>query len=171
MDLRPDHVPVRRLQSELLKHGAYIMPFIDIDRDHPHFSAVQRIGATGILKGRGIPYKWANETWFYPDQYLSEYDIWEGLRDIFPALENVQASGKPLTLSGLTALLLPIDGTLDEDEITNAFTQYLQRAAPAPDQRLTRLETAVLLDGLLNPFEIAIDIQGALRPNIIKKNQ
>jgi hypothetical protein len=63
----PAKVSVRAVQKGLLDAGAYLMPYIDVPYAHPHFAAIQRIGATGILKGTGIAYKWANQTWFYPD--------------------------------------------------------------------------------------------------------
>lgn len=63
----PAHIAVRKVQQALLDAGAYLMPYIDVPYGHKHFTAIQRIGASGILKGTGIAYKWANQTWFYPD--------------------------------------------------------------------------------------------------------
>jgi FAD dependent oxidoreductase len=64
-------VGVREVQAALLKAKAYIMPYFDVKPTHPHFEAIQKIGATGILKGIGEPYKWANRTWFYPDSAIT----------------------------------------------------------------------------------------------------
>src|SRR5690606_32894661 len=61
----PSKVSIRKVQSTLLDQGAYIMPFIDVPNTDPQFKILHKIGATGILKGVGIPYKWANQTWFY----------------------------------------------------------------------------------------------------------
>jgi len=63
-------VPVRMVQQELLNHHAMVMPYIDVNPTHPNFIAVQKIGATGILRGKPLPYKWANQTWFYPDSLV-----------------------------------------------------------------------------------------------------
>jgi hypothetical protein len=60
-------IPVRSVQAELLAHKAYIMPYNDVKPDHPYFKSIQRVGATGILRGKPTPHAWANETWFYPD--------------------------------------------------------------------------------------------------------
>jgi hypothetical protein len=54
------------------------MPYIDVPYGHKHFAAIQRIGATGILKGKGIAYKWANQTWFYPDSLVYNGTFTEG---------------------------------------------------------------------------------------------
>jgi hypothetical protein len=63
----PRAVPVREVQRALLAAGAFLLPYLDVPPDHPHFARIQRVGATGVLKGRGIPHQWANQTWFYPD--------------------------------------------------------------------------------------------------------
>jgi hypothetical protein len=59
-------VSVRKVQASLLDAGVYIMPFIDVPNDHPHFIATQKIGAIGLLRGRGVPVGWANQTYFDP---------------------------------------------------------------------------------------------------------
>jgi hypothetical protein len=63
-------IPVRLVQQELLNSHAMVMPYIDVNPTHPNFIAIQKIGATGILRGKPLPYKWANQTWFYPDSLV-----------------------------------------------------------------------------------------------------
>src|SRR5690606_25007756 len=46
-----DKINIRTLQGELLAYHGQIIPFQDVELHHPHFSAIQRIGATGILRG------------------------------------------------------------------------------------------------------------------------
>ena len=74
----PRAVPVRDVQRALLDASAYLLPYIDVPPDHPHFARIQRVGATGILKGRGVPHQWANQTWFYPDFPIDAADPAEG---------------------------------------------------------------------------------------------
>src|SRR5690606_15027441 len=81
--VQPRQVAIRDVQQALLDAKAYIMPYIDVESTDPHFAAIQRIGATGILKGTGVPFKWANQTWFYPDRAVSGYELAEGLRPYF----------------------------------------------------------------------------------------
>ncbi len=66
-------VSIRNVQNALLKSGAYLMPYIDVKVDTLAFQAIQRMGAPGILKGYGVPYKWANQAWFHPNRVVSEY--------------------------------------------------------------------------------------------------
>ena len=65
-------VNVRDVQDELLKNKCYLMPFVDVSPDDPHWAAIQRVGATGILKGVGKSEGWANKTFFYPDSTIAE---------------------------------------------------------------------------------------------------
>jgi hypothetical protein len=61
------NVAVRTVQAALLESGAYLMPFFDVSPAHSAFRAIQKMGATGILKGKGEPFQWENRTWFFPD--------------------------------------------------------------------------------------------------------
>jgi hypothetical protein len=74
-DLAPKKLSVRKLQNILLDANGYIMPFVDIKQNSPYFKAVQRIGATGLLKGVGVPNGWANTTYFYPEKNISFADF------------------------------------------------------------------------------------------------
>ena len=72
-------VSVRAVQKALLDAGCYIMPYLDLDKTHPHFKAIQKIGATGILRGEGRNVGWANQTWFrVGDPLLAEEIFAEG---------------------------------------------------------------------------------------------
>jgi hypothetical protein len=74
-DLEPKKLSVRKLQNILLDANGYIMPYVDIKQNSPYFKAVQRIGATGLLKGVGVPNGWANTTYFYPEKNISFADF------------------------------------------------------------------------------------------------
>ena len=63
------------MQNILLDANGYIMPYVDIKQNSPYFKAVQRIGATGLLKGVGVPNGWANTTYFYPEKNISFVDF------------------------------------------------------------------------------------------------
>ncbi|RAJ10940.1 FAD dependent oxidoreductase [Chitinophaga skermanii] len=77
----PAQISVRAVQGALLQSKAYIMPYYDVKPYNDHFLAIQEIGATGILKGKGVPFKWANQTWFYPDSTVTEKDFALGLME------------------------------------------------------------------------------------------
>ncbi len=100
--LIPKKVSVRLVQQQLLNARAFIMPYIDVKPDDAFFESIQKIGATGIIKGKGLPYKWANQTWFYPEQPMSQYELVDGLKPYYPSLKTyLEASGELLTLSSL----------------------------------------------------------------------
>ncbi|HEU4610334.1 MAG TPA: FAD-dependent oxidoreductase, partial [Chitinophagaceae bacterium] len=104
-NIQPRQLSVRVLQQALLKAKVYLMPFIDVPPSDPQFESIQKIGATGILQGKGIPYKWANQTWFYPDQPLTQYDLLQGLKTYYPDLEKYNAaSGEWLTANSFYTL-------------------------------------------------------------------
>jgi hypothetical protein len=73
---QPQELSVKSLQEELLEANCWLMPFIDVSPDDPDFASIQRVGVQGLLRGTGIPYKWANQTWFYPDSAITVEDFW-----------------------------------------------------------------------------------------------
>lgn len=157
----PSKVYIREVQATLLDNGAYIMPYIDVSPADPHFKIIQKIGATGVIKGVGIPYKWANQTWFYPDREISEYELLVSLRDYFPVLnDNWTASGEPITVRGFQEILKAVG-----IEITMKEVQHTLQNAGFDDvventSKLNRRWTSVLLDAHLHLFEKAVDFKG-----------
>lgn len=144
----PRRVPVRSVQEKLLAAGAYIMPYIDVPPTSPHFEAVQKIGATGILKGTGIPYKWANQTWFYPDSLVQANALQRDLGDFHNA--PYLFSGPQVTVGeAIQAARLIKPGVSSISE--QAWNEWgLQSFDPA--RSITRLELAVLLHHAVDPF-------------------
>ena len=66
-NLQPAEVNVREVQQTILDWKGYLMPYYDVPPEDPQFQEINRIGATGFIRGVGEPYLWANRTWFYPD--------------------------------------------------------------------------------------------------------
>ncbi len=159
-DISPRDIPIRDWQDAVLDYGGYLLPYYDISPEHQHFKAAQRIGATGILKATGEPYKWANRTWFYPDTTISLGQLLRNMQDFEPGLKVETADTSSLvtlsnslplirmlaeqlgktspTLESADAVALAVDGKLD--------------TAGWPERPLTKVEIAVLLDELLDPF-------------------
>ena len=71
----PKNVSIRKLQSILLEANGYIMPYNDVQQPSPFFKAVQKIGATGLIRGEGVPSGWANATYFHPNKNVSFSDF------------------------------------------------------------------------------------------------
>ena len=140
-------VSVRELQKDLLKGGCYIMPYNDVKPDHPDFMAIQRIGATGILRGRPTPHNWANQTWFYPDSLVHVSVLTRDLQEFYQKTFSIP--GDTLTRKAAVALMDSLGGT------------SLPKIAEG-DRFITRAELASLLDTHLKPFDIQVDHTGRL---------
>ncbi len=65
--IQPRALDVRKLQSTLLEANCWLLPYLDVTPDDAYFTALQKVGAAGLLKSTGVPYKWANQTYIYPD--------------------------------------------------------------------------------------------------------
>jgi hypothetical protein len=154
-------VKIRQVQQNLLEKNAYLMPFKDIDANHPHFLSIQKIGATGILKGFGVPYKWANQTWFYPEREISEFELVDGLRPLYSLYAQYwDASGERLTFGRLLEIMRVVRPELIENDIKLIWKNQGLAGTPAATTFLDRLSVAVLLDSILDPFSIPIDFNG-----------
>ncbi|GGK62299.1 FAD-dependent oxidoreductase [Rufibacter glacialis] len=162
-NLQPRQVSIREVQKALLDSKAYIMPFIDVKPQDPHFAALQRVGATGILKGTGVAYKWANQTWFYPEYPTSEHEVVSGLKTYYEELKATQASGARLTLKYLAEVLTAVNPALSYDKIAADWNKLNLGQAPSPDKELNRREAAVIIDHFLNPFAIPVDFNGQVQ--------
>ncbi len=161
--VQPRDINIRQVQQVLLDSKAYIMPFIDVKPDDRDFAAIQRIGATGILKGTGIPYKWANQTWFYPERPLSEFELVSGLKNYYPELVSFQASGKGLTPLFFAEIMKVIKPEFDVKLMAEEWTTLNPDKPFSPSSELDRRTAAILIDHYIDPFTLAIDFNGNLR--------
>ena len=157
----PRNLPVRQVQQALLASGAYIMPYNDVKPDHPDFLSIQRIGATGILKGKPTPHAWANQTWFYPDSLVKFDAFVKDLVEVYPQMTTPVASlSNELSIDALSRLLqIRLPGV----NIPQEARKILGNVGVSTP--LTRAQTARLLDKLLDPFSIPVDHQGKFTGN------
>ncbi|MCW3092932.1 MAG: FAD-dependent oxidoreductase [Ferruginibacter sp.] len=153
-------VPVRSVQLALLNSGAYIMPYIDVPFDHKQFIAIQKIGATGIMKGRGIPYKWANQTWFYPDSLMTLKELVEGLQPYYKKVTANKVASLEITGESLLALLQTIQPGIPGQQYKQTLTGL---GIDSPGEPIKRAAIAFLLQKYLRPFDKAIDIRGNIQ--------
>ncbi|MFC5625049.1 FAD-dependent oxidoreductase [Algoriphagus winogradskyi] len=156
-----NEVSIREVQAILLSQHAYIMPFIDVNPNDKNFAAMQKIGATGILKGEGVPYLWANQTWFYPDRLVTEYELVNGLRPLYSELKDFWgASGDYLTGLRLQVILEMIKPNTPLLEIAQAWKGRGIGGEFTTEMNLSREQVSVILDELLDPFSKQIDWKG-----------
>jgi hypothetical protein len=162
----PKVASVRQVQSALLASKAYLMPYFDVKPENRHFSSIQKIGATGILRGVGEAYLWANRTWFYPDSTVKVAALLANIQDFESLKTSLLALNlspeKTLNLSDLIAWGGAATAINADDWQKLGLENFdLQRSA-------TRLEVAVWLDKSCQPFQnFDLDFQG----NILSKKK
>lgn len=151
-------VDIRKVQNELLEAGCYIMPYLDLPKDDKHFKALQRIGATGILRGEGRNVGWANQTWFRAeDQLLAEEIFTEGFYN-----KPLGLSDGPVKIEQLIQVFKSIGFPVPSDAA--AWWESLGLENYKPGRVATRLEAAVLIDALVDPFNMfKVDYNGNIR--------
>jgi hypothetical protein len=175
-NLDAQEVPVRKVQLGLLNSNAYIMPYYDVSLSHNHFVAAQKIGATGILKGEGVPFSWANRTLFHPDSLVNRLALIKDLADFYmlPSTNKTH-----LTLLEAIDIIIEIakknnlqqkqstwnfnNKKMLSDQIKNAWKQW-KFGSFKVDMALTRIQFAQLFDATINPFELQqIDHNGEIK--------
>ncbi|MGW9687192.1 FAD-dependent oxidoreductase [Flagellimonas sp. 2504JD1-5] len=161
--INTSEVSIREVQQTLLESKAYIMPYIDVAPDDAAFGAIQRIGASGVLKGYGIPYKWANETWFYPKRIVPEYELKSGLLPLYPDLKDEHASGQGVTPKFLADLLSKIKKEITLESIEEAWNSTKIESPFSASTQLDRRTVSILVDKLLNPFGVELDFDGSFK--------
>ena len=134
------------------------MPYLDLPKEHRHFRALQRIGATGILRGEGRNVGWANQTWFRADDPLLAEEIYA--KEIYAGDlglgEGKVTVGKLITT--LSNLGMYIPSPVEE------WWEKLGLENYDPQRPLTRLEAAVVIDSVVSPFGMfGVDYDGNLR--------
>ena len=155
-DVAPDQVGVRAVQRAMLEAGGYLLPYLDLPVTHPYFGAMQRIGATGILRGRGANVGWSNQTWFDAEKCVSVKDLSVGLRTLYPQVKASQ-SDESVKMGDLARMLEEIRGESMAEAVEQCCAEF---EGDVSHRALTRLECAVVVDRLLDPFAREVDIQG-----------
>lgn len=161
----PSNINIRAVQNALLESNAYLMPFIDVKPTDASFKVIQKIGTTGILKGTGLSYKWANQTWFYPELPVSEWDLVNGLKSFYPAFAELHPSGNLVNASFLAGAIKAIgQKEVGADQVIDFLKEQNFKGLTAESQ-LSRRMVAHVLDHFLNPFKVEIDFTGKTQSN------
>jgi len=158
------NVSVRDVQKAVLSHKGYLLPYLDVDVNHPLFKTYQRIGATGILRGEGKTIGWSNQTWLRCDTLLLSSEL-NGLKEVYPAtrLDNISPIVTAKDALSLIVQISDNEQIKHKENITDLskkiFLKY-QLGEFNYDSPIKRGEFAALIDELLNPFGKEIDIKG-----------
>lgn len=153
---KPSELNIRHIQSLILENGGYIQPYLDVEKTHPHFKAFQRIGSTGILRGKGINVGWSNQSWFYPE---NEVDLELFLNDLSPFID---LSTYPFNGLMLKDLKTWIESIINEKIDFKSDYLSLKLTDFNFDRKVNRGELAVIIDYYLNPFIQSINFLGEI---------
>ena len=156
-------VSVREVQQLLLDHGAYLLPYLDVEPGHPWFKSMQRIGATGVMKGVGRNSGWENQSFFRAGDTTLLLDL-SGLEEIFQ-LEAFLSDSTLVTVSSAVELIERISEQNDLELAKKSINLGLKAigfgSGDNPERPILRGEMAVLLDMTLDPFAFRkVDHQG-----------
>lgn len=149
-------VGVRQVQEALLDDGCYIMPYLDLPVNDRHFKALQRIGATGILRGEGRNVGWANQTWFRASDPLMAEDIHaEGYYE-----GSLELPSGEVSVGELIELLRGFGAAIPYGEV-DGWWQKLGLENYDAERTATRKEAAVVVDAAVDLFGLfEVDYDG-----------
>lgn len=148
-------IGVRQLQEALLESGCYIMPYLDLPREDRHFKALQRIGATGILRGEGRNAGWENQTWFRAADPLLGEEIY--VLDLYGGF--VLEPGE-ITVGRMLELVRAGGGAIPYGS-EESWWNGLGLKDYDPTRTAIRLEAAVVIDAAFDPFgKFEVDYDG-----------
>jgi hypothetical protein len=151
-NLEPRQVPVRSVQHTLLESKTFLMPYMDVAIADPAFAAIQRMGATGVLKGLGKNEGWANKTYFQPDSLCVAKNLLEDLAAFLPGMQLPNSHQQYVDENLLVT-------------IHQALAKQLKNIPSAPttmtaNKAMTRKAVASWLDKYCQLFSISINHQG-----------
>ena len=155
-NLSPAKVKVRKVQNLILDQGGYLLPFLDVSKDHPRFKIYQRIGATGILKGTGMNVGWENQTWFFPEKDLTQLDLDHAIsvlqyfRDI-PLPVSTKNEDIIDWFKKLHSIFLSDNHIPDWIKNPKTLSKFLGTEVD-PMGNISRGNFALLMDAIIDPF-------------------
>lgn len=147
--IEPREVSVREVQHEVLAGGGYLLPFLDLPATDPHFGAIQRVGVTGIIEGVGMTVGWENQSWFRIGEAISMDELSRGLHSFDAEIPHI-AEQRNVTLQDLIE-----HGSVTAEQWAEWGLENFD-----PQRDATRLECAVVIDKVLNPFAKGVTING-----------
>ena len=147
--IEPREVAVREVQREVLAGGGYLLPFLDLPATDPHFGAIQRVGVTGIIEGVGMTVGWENQSWFRIGEAISMDELSRGLHSFDAEIPHI-AEQRNVTVQDLIE-----HGSVTAEQWAEWGLENFD-----PQRDATRLECAVVIDKVLNPFAKGVTING-----------
>ncbi len=181
LEQQPRDVSIQELQQTLLEANCWLMPFLDIAPQDQYFQAIQRVGVAGWMRGHGVPYQWANQTWFYPDSCVTPEVFMQSLQratlssDLaFPSFMTEIPQDQCTSVGAAIRILdqfrkdkasssvdlqseIPsaanINNALEVFESNGWLEPFKEKGQLDLDRSILRKELAWLLDAIYLPFE------------------
>lgn len=177
--IQPRDLNVRLLQQYLLLKKCWIMPFCDVKSEDWHFVAVQRIAASGVMKGEAINQDWRNEMYFHPDEYMKydeacqviekilnngvivHPDRYENTSEFLNRVEMLHLVWKALGKPEADPFPYHKKNKRFEGEYLHAIQYFYDYGWKLPrgfckdlepDRKVTRAEFAFIIDSVFDPF-------------------
>ncbi|MFA6870860.1 MAG: FAD-dependent oxidoreductase [Bacteroidaceae bacterium] len=153
-----EDVKVREVQQAILNAKGYLLPYLDVAVGDPLFQPLQRIGATGILKGVGRNVEWANQTWLRADTCLLADEL-AGLQTVYPMIAGLPSTKEAVTIEQALSLIQQCAATekirLSPSPLQQAEQLWKRFGWGKIDttEKIKRGQMALLMDQLLHPFE------------------
>ncbi len=147
---KPQEINVRQLQSILLDEGQIIQPYVDIQKSHPHFKAIQKIGSTGLIQAIPVPGQWENYTYFFPES-LVETDVFLNTLEERFSLKEEWNIGKYLKFKDLDKVLRSLPLENKEENWMNFFKESWSNwgfEQIIPSRPIKKVELAVICEKL-----------------------
>lgn len=150
------NISVRDVQKEILNAKGYIMPYLDLTLSDRHFKAIQRIGATGILRGEGKNVGWSNQTWFNVDSLVLTKELTTGIQEFCGM--NIQWSDITLSIEQSQVLVNQLAKYFKLKEFTTEQfkSEWISLGLGSfnIDRPITRKELAVVIDFIVPVFDL-----------------
>lgn len=159
-----DEIAVRDVQDVILNAKGYLLPYLDVPVSDDRFTAYQRVGATGILKGVGKNVEWSNQTWLRADTVLLSSEL-TGLYEFYPSVKSnldMQVA-KGVTTQNFMKLVSEIAQEEGKKMDTDFGKVWKDCGLNTwnPNAEIIRGDAAVIIDKVLDPFHAKqINIKG-----------
>lgn len=159
-----DKIDLRSVQGELVQYGGRLIPFQDIAIESPHFGAIQRVGATGLLPGTHTD---EGLFVFEPDKTVSTAEIATVMDRLYSRSQIWFADNRADTmlLSDLLSLIKYVGhrGNELEGQVEKNWKRRFQFTDTyALDMPITRRHFAVLMDAYCRPFDVKVGLDGTI---------
>jgi hypothetical protein len=167
------------VQQLLLDAKCFIMPYVDVlPADTVYWQAIQKTGATGILKGTGKSEGWANKTFFYPDSTVAHDHFLSGINRFIPCLPVTDtAIMRPLRVKEAWTMLATLLHHIRlkkniphkwppiiANEQAAAWKLVIADPYPGDDAPIKRKHIAKLMEALsIHPFMVSVDFNGQVK--------